>query len=420
MVAGCSSAGGPTSTTTPTQTLTESDTPTESGTPSGPSLSPSATLGEAIPGERTFFGGSVALSSDGSTALVGARDDERDGEATGAAYVFGRADGGWERRDTLLAGDAAAGDWFGRAVALSGDGSVALVGAPLKRTTGGAEAGVGYAFAVDDGEWRQTARITPGDGDDIDHFAENLALADDGETAILAAPGDDSEALGAVGSKGSAYVFDGDWTEQTKITFTEPEDSPRLGSAVSLSADGSVALIGAENDDGRLGSAFVFERGADGWSRTTKLSLDGPEKDDSFGDAVALSGDATTALVGASYRDTDRGQNAGSVTFFEETDDGWERTTTRSPDHTREDDHFGEAVSLSSDGTAAVVGIGDEYARGPYGYIRDEDGWTRRSELDPGPGELTEYLGLGVDIDAGGTTALVGAPGSDASYVFSR
>jgi hypothetical protein len=290
----------------------------------------------------------------------------------------------------------------------------------MKRTAGEPRAGVGYAFVADGGTWRQTARITPSDGEGLDRFGENVALADDGRTALLVAPGDEVEALGTFASKGSAYVFDGDWTEQTKITFTEPEDSPKLGSAVSLSADGSVALIGVEKDDSRLGSAFVFERGSDGWERTAKLSLDGLEAGDRFGDAVSLSGDGTTALVGASYHDTAHGQNAGSITFFEEGEDGWERTTTRSPDDTDEDDRFGGAVSLSHDGTAAVVGIGGGDTGDPYGYTLGDGGWTRRSELEPGPGEPTEFLGLGVDIAADGTTAIVGAPGIDASYLFSR
>lgn len=119
-IAGCSSSADSTrkATETATGTAEESETATgtgrptaseestESATPPGASLSPSAALGESIPGRRTFFGGSVALSSDGSTALVGARDDERDGETTGAAYVFGRGNDRWERRGTLLAEDA--------------------------------------------------------------------------------------------------------------------------------------------------------------------------------------------------------------------------------------------------------------------------------------------------------------------------
>lgn len=435
--AGCSSSGGPTATTTETVTTTptesdtvveaeppsESETPTESETPSRPSLTQLATLGEGID-DGGFFGGSVALSADGSTALVGARNAVQDGKETGAAYVFERSGGGWKRRATLVADDAAAEDWFGRAVTLSGGGSIALVGAPMKRTAGGDEAGVGYAFAEDGGEWRQTARITASDGDAIDHFAENVDLADDGGTALIGAPGDDSESLGAIGSKGSVYAFDDEWRQQAKISFTEPEDSPNLGSAVSISADGSVALVGAEYDEGPdggyLGSAFVFEQGATGWERTAKLSLDGLEHGDRFGDAVALSGDGTAALVGASYHDTTRGQNAGSITFFEETEDGWERTDTRSPAPIEAGDRFGGAVSLSHDGTAAVVGIGGEDTGDPYDYTLEDGNWMRRSELEPEPGEPTDFLGLGVDLAADGTTALVGSPGSDVGYLFTR
>jgi hypothetical protein len=69
----------------------------------------------------------VALSGNGTTALIGA--DLYDNGA-GAAYVFQGSWGNWTQVQGLMASDYASYDEFGFSVALSGDGSTALVGAP--------------------------------------------------------------------------------------------------------------------------------------------------------------------------------------------------------------------------------------------------------------------------------------------------
>ena len=66
------------------------------------------------------FGWSVALS--GGTAVVGALNhDTAAGENAGSAYVFVRSGTTWSEQAKLTASDAAAGDYFGWSVSLSGD-----------------------------------------------------------------------------------------------------------------------------------------------------------------------------------------------------------------------------------------------------------------------------------------------------------
>ena len=73
-----------------------------------------------------FFGRSVALSSDGNTAIVGAY---RDNSGQGSATVFTRTSGVWTQQQTITQSDGAASDYFGSSVALSSDGNTAIVGA---------------------------------------------------------------------------------------------------------------------------------------------------------------------------------------------------------------------------------------------------------------------------------------------------
>ena len=88
-----------------------------------------------------FFGVFVALS--GSTAIVGANCDDHAGSYSGSAYLFDVATG--VQLTKLTASDAAAGDYFGYSVALSG--STALVGAAFD-DDGGSDSGSAYLFDV--------------------------------------------------------------------------------------------------------------------------------------------------------------------------------------------------------------------------------------------------------------------------------
>ena len=83
---------------------------------------------EAI-GSQPQQGGSVAVSGDGNTAIVGGRTDDD----VGAAWVYTRSGGVWSQQAKLV-GTGAIGmlsPQQGGSVALSGDGNTAIVGGPI-------------------------------------------------------------------------------------------------------------------------------------------------------------------------------------------------------------------------------------------------------------------------------------------------
>ncbi len=73
--------------------------------------------GDSAGGDR--FGTSVSVS--GSTAVIGAPQDNDRGADSGSAYVFVRSGNIWTQQQKLIANDGAAGDQFGRSVSISGD-----------------------------------------------------------------------------------------------------------------------------------------------------------------------------------------------------------------------------------------------------------------------------------------------------------
>jgi hypothetical protein len=250
------------------------------------------------------FGTSVALSGDGSIALVGAlRADCPTGTQCGAAYVFVRSGQSWTQVQKLFASDADGFDFFGQSVDLSIDGSVALVGATLAACESiPSNCGAAYVFVRTGGSWIETARLNPSGSNGLDNFGLSVSLSDDGTIALIGAPMAD---CGGV-SCGQAYVFVGSgatWTEEQKFTDSNPGFFDQFGISVSLSSDGSVALVGELSDDcaagSQCGAAYIFARDGGQWTESAKLTIPDNSGNDLFGFHVAIAGDARHALIGA-------------------------------------------------------------------------------------------------------------------------
>lgn len=168
-----------------------------------------------------FFGSSVSL--DGDRALVGAFLDDDQGSASGSAYVFEREGGAFVLRQKVLATDGAAGDRFGRTVAIEGD--ILATGA-LNDDDLGADSGSAYVFTRRaDGTWLQDQKLHAFDGAARDAFGWAIAL--DGAHLVSTARGD-----------GSAYPFCLDTTAPAAAV-----SRPAAGFAYLL--DGEVALPSA-------------------------------------------------------------------------------------------------------------------------------------------------------------------------------
>jgi hypothetical protein len=203
------------------------------------------------------LGDGVALSSDGNTALVGGPYD--DGQL-GAVWIFARSGTVWTQQGEKLAGS---GGGFGESVALSSDGNTALIGAPCD--LGGL--GSASVFTRSGTAWTQQGERFTGAGEThlafCERFGEAVALAASGETALIGGPGD-----GEVGDAtknrtvGAAWVFTRSgtvWTQQgEKLTGAGKSGYPEFGTSAALAADGDTALIGGPNDNVLGGAAWVF------------------------------------------------------------------------------------------------------------------------------------------------------------------
>ncbi len=343
------------------------------------------------------FGSAVALSGD--TALVGAGIAYTEGAISGAVYVFVRNGTDWSQQGKLLASDAASGDQFGVAVALSGD--TALVGAS-GNDGAGENSGSAYVFVRSGTDWSQQAKLLASDGAANDQFGAAVALSGDTVLVGVALP-----YVGFPTSKsGSAYVFvrsGTTWAQQAKLVADDAAAGDQFGAAVALS--GSTALIGARNDDdagSNSGSAYVFVRSGTTWTQQAKLVASAVEAESGseFGVAVALSGD--TALVGAYLE--------GRAYVFVRSGTTWTQQARLAAGPFRSSDEFGKSVALVGDtaliGAPSTYGVRGSRSGSAYVFVRSGTDWSQQAKLEVPDGAYEEQFGFSVALS--GSTALVG------------
>lgn len=263
------------------------------------------------------FGWSVALSSDGSTALIGQLGNCPSGRCIGAAFVYRRGAGGtWSPEATLRPSNPEARS-FGGSLDLSADGNRALLGAGSTWCQGSFSCGSAYVFTRSGGGvWSQQAELIPSDPHPLAFFG-TVSLSAGGTSALIGAPGETSN---DAKQPGAVYAFvesGGAWMETQKIPGGEGGD--QFGSAVSLSASGLSALVGAfstdcTRGDDNCGAAYLLSLQGGTWSPPRYLRSLFPGARRGF--SVALSGDGGTGLIGAPGRVCPAGSSCGTVVIL--------------------------------------------------------------------------------------------------------
>ncbi len=203
------------------------------------------------------LGSSVALSADGDTALVGASWDCD----VGAAWVFTRTGSTWTQQGEKLKGSGEVGKaFFGESVALSADGDTALMGAPQDDH----DAGAAWVFTRSGATWtQQGAKLTGGGEIGEGFFGRSVALSGEGDTALIGGSYENT------GSNGAAWVLarsDSTWSQQGERLDGSGESTEAeyglggggFGSSVALSSDAGTALIGGGHESRLAGAAWVF------------------------------------------------------------------------------------------------------------------------------------------------------------------
>jgi hypothetical protein len=238
---------------------------------SGISWSEEAYIKPSITSAQDNFGTAVALSNDGNTLAVGAPGEDDTATDSGAAYVFVRSGTSWSQEAYLKASNPDAQDAFGHSLALSGDGSTLAVGAYREASNatviGGDESnnsapdsGAVYVFLRSGTAWNQQAYVKASNTQADDQFGWALALSSDGNTLVVGARYEDSNATGVGGDQtnntptnsGAAYAFVRSgtiWTQRSYVKASNTGSGDQFAWSLALSADGNTLAVGANNED---------------------------------------------------------------------------------------------------------------------------------------------------------------------------
>jgi len=370
------------------------------------------------------FGYAVALSADGTTLAVsafgeasnatGIGGDQTNNSAAqaGAVYVLRRTGTTWAQEAYIKASNTAAGDWFGRGIALSSDGSTLAVGAPQEDSNatgiGGSQSnnsagdsGAAYVFRRTGTTWAQEAYVKASNTGGLGaRFGHALALSSDGTTLAVGAPGEQSDSNGIDGVQadvsasqaGAVYLFrrtGAVWAQTNYVKASNSGAGDQFGWSVALSATGSVLAVGARyessnatgiggnaSDDSALGAgaAYVYRRTGAAWAQEAYVKASNTDAQDDFGFALALSGDGNTLVVGApgeassasgigGDQSDDSLMRPGAAYVFRAIGSVWAQEAYVKASNTRTFTQVGSSAAASADGSIVAVGaVGDSSA----------------------------------------------------------
>jgi hypothetical protein len=397
------------------------------------------------------FGYAVALSSDGRTLAVGSQMEEsaatgingnqndHSAFSAGAVYVYARTGDRWTQQAYVKASNTGADDQFGFSVALSADGNTLAVSAPYEDSAATgingnqadnsmANSGAVYVFTRSGSAWSQQAYVkasNTGAAEEGDQFGYSIALSGDGNTLVVGAIGEDSNATGINGDQandsaqgaGAAYVFTRSghsWLQQAYVKAANAAANYLFGYSVAVSANGSTVAVGSFDEAGgsnvingpydrRLpgsGAVYVFSRsgptplsratsrpaeasgeGGTTWSQQAYLKAKEQDRGDSMGCWIAISEDGNTVAAGALDEDT-----------------------------------LVPGINVVQSGHSGRVDAPDDTSAGAaYVFVRNGTTWSQQANFKASNVGKTDWFGVRLNLSGDGNTMAVSAPNEDSA-----
>ena len=311
-------------------------------------------------------GSSVSLSSDGSIVAIGASRNDDNWTDAGHVRIYKNISGTWTQQGSDIDGEFG-GDYSGGSVSLSSDGSTVAIGAGGNKGNG-ANAGHVRIYKNISGTWTQQGSDIDGEAGD-DGSGSSVSLSSDGSIVAIGASRNDGNGTDA----GHVRIYkniSGTWTQQGSDIDGEAADD-LSGWSVSLSSDGSTVAIGASRNDGNgtdAGHVRIYKNISGTWTQQGS-DIDGEAANDGSGSSVSLSSDGSIVAIGAVYNDGN-GNRSGHVRIYKNISGTW---TQQGSDIDGEagDDGSGSSVSLSSDGSIVAIGASRNDGNGTKaGHVR--------------------------------------------------
>jgi len=337
-------------------------------------------------------------------------------------------------------------------------------GGPFSTDEGATNAGAVYVYRRSGVNWTQTTFIKALNAQLSDFFGQAIAVS--GDTIVVGAPFEDSSSTTITNgptfswdegssNSGAVYVYryDGSvWTLEAFIKAPNSVANIKFGTSVAIDKD--TIVVGAPFEDapasGPLatapsttsladaGAAYVFTRTGTTWSFQYYLKSNNADSTDYFGLNVAVHGD--TVAVGVPFEDSNQatitngtsssGDNtygdSGAVYIFARSGVVWTQQAFLKAPNVGAGDEFGDSISIfenhlvvgawneaSSDtsisnGTSASSNNSFSSSGAAYVFYRSGSNWSHQAFLKPS-NNVSAGMNFGSSVGIFGSTIVVGA-----------
>jgi hypothetical protein len=360
-------------------------------------------------------------------------------------------------------------DFFGSSISLSGDGLTLVVAAPLEDSGDANDptddstenSGAVYVFIrTSTGSWVQQAYLKADSITETDQFGISVSISSNGDALAIGAINDDTGSS----NSGAVHFFNrntqGQWTHTDLIKAELTGSDDKFGTTVSLSADGKTLAVGAPFEDSNslidtdnneatdTGAVYIFNLQEAGeiqnWVQSAYLKASNISDEDRFGDAINLSGNGATLVVGVSKEDSNDvntpenndAESAGAVYVFAlNSDNIWQQQAYLKASNLEAADAFGISVAVNHDGTILAAGArfessntteinGDETnnsanrAGAAYVFTLDDtNNWNQEAYIKPNNTLAKSTFGFSLDLNHEGDFLAVTANLEESSSI---
>lgn len=353
-----------------------------------------------------YFATSLSINANGNIIAVSEPSNGDSCTACGLTKIFEWQSTAWVQKGNAIAGDSAM-DLSGAQVKLNNAGNVIAISSPPSNTAAVA-AGLVRFYEFANNNWVQKGNAILGNSS-IEHLGTGLDLSADGNSVAVGAPMNSDS--GHYSGKVKVYDWiNNSWT-QRGLTIHGDTAEEKSGEVVSLSADGNTLAIGSPKcaQGGRgVGKVRVYEWSSNSWQQKG-ATFHGSILDEKLGTAISLSDDGSVLAIGSPKYSSTMG-DGGKVDVYFWSNNSWQH---RSPSIYGDgiDDELGSSIDLSANGTILAVGAPRNNDNGQNAghlkvYEYNNLQWHQRGfDID---GNANSKFGLAVAIDSAGNTVIAG------------
>ena len=266
------------------------------------------------------FGSSVSLNYSGNLLAIGVHGKDVGLTDCGKVVTYTRSGSIWTLETTITASDKVAGDFFGKSVAFTSDGTRLAVGAFGRDPSGITNAGQVYIYTRSGSTYTLEATITASDKAASDYFGTSASWSFD---ASRIAVGANNKTVGGTTVAGQVYIFNrvnSTYIQETIITASDKAVNDYFGTSVKLFKDGNKLAIGAFGKSvsglASAGQVYVYVRSGTTWTLETTITASDKTPNNYFGSSLTLTDNSDIMIIGASNKSVSGLAVAGQAYIF--------------------------------------------------------------------------------------------------------